>query len=131
MNKKGVETQYFRMFEIIMVAIVVLGILLFAKGVTESTDLEKEYLSRDLALVLDTIYASPGDVSYTYYLNKNKLDVAIQDGQVKVSENGLRPATYQYAGDSEVKTQNFDMPKPQEITITKRGKEIKIEGKTI
>ena len=129
MNKKGMETQYFRMFEIIMAAIVVLGILLFAKGVTEGTDLEKEYLSRDIALLLDTIYASPGDVSYTYYLDKNKLDIQIAKGQVIVSENGLRPATQAYAEDAEFKNLAFTMQKPQQITFIKKGKELKIEGK--
>lgn len=128
MGKRGNVKQFFVMFEVVFAAIIVLGMLLFVKGITESTDLEKEYLARDIALLLGTVYASPGDLSYTYYIPKNKLDIEISEGKVIVSDSGLRPASYNYAEDSEIKNPKFNMQKPKEITFIKTRNEIRIEG---
>ncbi len=129
MDKRGEADQYFAMFQIIIAAIIVLGVYLYAKNTVESTALEKEYLARDLALILDLIYASPGDLSYTYYMDKNKLDVKIAKGEVLISENGLKPAKYNYAENEDFRNPSFEMQKPKQLTFTKTGREIAIEGK--
>lgn len=128
MDKKGNIKQYFVMFELVFAAIVVLGMLLYAKGASESTDLEKEYLAKDMAFLIDSIYASPGDISYTYYLNGN-FDVSISKGKVAISENGLRPASYGYAENDMWKNPSFEFKKAKEVTFIKVGKELRVEGR--
>ncbi len=128
MEKRGVVKQYFVMAELLFVGIVVLGMILFSKGVSEGQDLEKNYLARDIGLILTTIYASPGDVRYTYYLEKNEFEIEISKGQVKVSENGLRPVTYSYAEDETMQNPTAKLQKPNQLTFVKKGKEITVES---
>ncbi len=128
MGKKGNVKQYFVMFELILVAIIVLGMVLLAKGVAEGKELEKQYLARDIALVMTTIYAAPGDISYTYYLEKKEFDIKISQGQVTISEDGLKPLSYPYAEDTMMQNPDFSAKKPSKITITKKEKKITIEA---
>lgn len=66
-NKKGISHEiFFNVFEIILAAIVVLALLNFIRSVVDSTIFEKNYLSRDLAILTNIIYGAQGDVVYTY-----------------------------------------------------------------
>ena len=69
-NKRGMTNElFFNIFELILAAIVLLSLLTFVKGVANQSIFEKNYLARDLASTVNTIYAAPGDVDYNYYEN--------------------------------------------------------------
>lgn len=128
MTKKGVVKQYFVMAELLFVGIIVLGMILFSKGAADGKDIEKNYLARDMGLLLTAIYAAPGDVRYTYYLQNDEFDIQISKGQVIISENGLRPITYYYAEDETMQNPDFKTQKPKQIIFVKKGKQVTIES---
>ncbi len=49
--------------------------------------LEKKYLSRDIALTLDAIYAAPGDVEYGYFMKDYNFFVEIRGSKVFIKES--------------------------------------------
>ncbi len=53
-------------FKFVFVAIVFLLMLKFVDDATNNTLLEKNYYARDFSLMLDTLYAAPGNVHYSY-----------------------------------------------------------------
>ena len=69
-NKRGggISTkQWFLMFAIFMAVLVSMTIYQRdIKGLIEGKTFEKNYLARDIALTLDSIYAAPGDVKFNY-----------------------------------------------------------------
>lgn len=66
-NKKAISNElFFNVFELVLAAIVILALYNFVNSVVESTIFEKNYLARDLAMLTNTVYSSPGDLSYTY-----------------------------------------------------------------
>ena len=66
-NKKAISNElFFNVFELVLAAIVILALYNFINSVVDSTIFEKNYLARDLAMLTNTVYSSPGDLSYTY-----------------------------------------------------------------
>ena len=66
-GKKGISDEvFFNIFELILAMIVIVSLLKFINDVSEQTIFEKNYLARDMALLINTLYTAPGDVSYIY-----------------------------------------------------------------
>ena len=69
-SKKGMTHElFFNVFELVLASIVLLAILYFIHDIANQTIFEKNYLARDLSVLLNTIYAAPGDVAYDYNEN--------------------------------------------------------------
>lgn len=84
-NKRGLEHElFFTVFEIILVAVIVFALLSFVNDVAKQTIFEKNYLARDLALLINTIYASPGEITYSYKENTNDFTFNFHDNKVEV-----------------------------------------------
>lgn len=66
----------------------VAGIDLFrdASRGLDRTLLEKNYIARDLAMAVEAIYASPGDIDYTYNLGSYRFKIDFIGGEVLVSD---------------------------------------------
>ncbi len=65
--KRGVSYDvFFNVFEFVLAFIVALALFNFVNDVIEQSIFEKNYLARDLALITNTLYASPGEVVYIY-----------------------------------------------------------------
>ncbi|MEK6947427.1 MAG: hypothetical protein AABX32_07515 [Nanoarchaeota archaeon] len=72
-NKKAISNElFFNVFELVLAAIVILALYNFINSVVDSTIFEKNYLARDLAMLTNTVYSSPGDLSYIYSENSGK-----------------------------------------------------------
>lgn len=108
-NKRGTLTLRQLLIHLGMLGIVVLVFFLlqsYVKSIEKDTEFYKLFLSRDLALLGDTLYAAPGKVDYTYSLNRLKLDnfkfefksLSTTDDKpvIRVEEGGLAKA-YPYA----------------------------------
>ncbi len=107
---------------LVVAAILVIHILLILKSVSSSNALEREYLAKDLALLLDTAYASPGEIEYIYAL-PGTLDIRIKENKVTVidREKGLE-ASYPFASNKEFTEQTFETDtRPRAIKISKSG----------
>ena len=66
-SKKGMDIElWFNVFELVIVFLVGLVLLDTVNSEAKGTAFEKNYLARDSALLINTIYASPGDIEYSY-----------------------------------------------------------------
>jgi len=90
LNKKAMTNQVYHILFQILIAITVYWTLQsYIDSVAEDTMFEKSYLSKDLALLTDTIYSSPGEVRYLYTNDKaelNKFEFEFSNQKVSVSE---------------------------------------------
>ncbi len=88
-NKKGISDEmFFNIFEIVLAFIVILSLFNFVTGVVKQTIFEKNYLARDASALVNTIYAAPGDLEYTYYENSkgNTFQFNFMQNKVEVYE---------------------------------------------
>lgn len=60
------EFAYFTTFEFFLAILVGLALLIYVKNVASGTLFEQNFLARDTGLLIDTIYASPGEVHVVY-----------------------------------------------------------------
>ena len=95
-GKKGISDEiFFNVFEIILAIIVIVSLLNFINDVSEQTIFEKDYLARDMALLINTLYTAPGDVSYTYNENAPKSKFIYEFSPNKVEVYGKEEALQQ------------------------------------
>jgi len=86
-NRKGISHDlFFNVFELILAFIVVLAIFQFITDVVEQTIFEKNYLARDLSLLVNTLYAAPGEVSYNYGEDLNSFILNFEESKLSVFE---------------------------------------------
>ena len=92
-GKKGAITEETYMMIInIVIIMIVWGILIYyVRAVGKNTLPEKIYLSKDIALLTNTIYSSPGNTFYIYSDSSNKIDLtkylySFKDSNVNIKE---------------------------------------------
>ena len=75
-NKKGTYTIGKMLMHLGMLVLATSIALLFiwAKSIEKDTEFQKIFLSRDVALLVNTLYSLPGKVEYTYSFNKLDLN---------------------------------------------------------
>lgn len=87
-SKRG--SEYFTMSWNVLVRLIVIFVIIFlpvfafVMQVTSSDYFEKNYLAIDLALLTDTILASPNDIIYVYPRNTKKFTFDIQENNIRV-----------------------------------------------
>jgi hypothetical protein len=102
MDKKGAvfnrETMFIVM-GVLVAAFATLGMLGSAQEILDRDALFKNYLARDLALIIDAVYASPGDIEYKYPVDpKHTFYVRVIPYVVEVSseQNFGKGETFDY-----------------------------------
>ncbi|MFA5141454.1 MAG: hypothetical protein WC471_00605 [Candidatus Woesearchaeota archaeon] len=107
-NKRGAEyLTYFMMIDIMLLLIVTASFGIFISNLSSSTTFERSYLARDIALLQESIYASPGDLEYSYQpatikeeswtgqpitkIDLQLFDFGIQPDSVKVMDTKTEP----------------------------------------
>lgn len=130
LDKRGTATITQTIIHLGMIALAVAaGILMFdyASSLKQNHDFEMLFLSRDIALVANTIYAAPGDVEYIYQGEKQGLSVFNIDFRpvsgtddkptVKMSYESASKS-YPYAKSSSAQ-ESFHMQNPKSIRLAK------------
>ena len=124
---------YFIAFEVFLAIIVMYALFSYIdrNTGTDSSIFEKSYLSRDLALLTNTIYAAPGNVFYIYKADKLRLprfDIGFSNQEVTISETGKDrlPFYYPYANDLFFSNPSLGLTKPSKIEFIKSGNDVKI-----
>jgi len=111
MNKKGMEERlYFWIFYFVVLIIVLLALFNYINNLSDKSAFSQDYLARDIALILNTVYASPGDIEVSYSIpEKTDFVFVIGDGLVIVRKIGdvLNERSYPYQEDKYVEN-NFD-----------------------
>jgi hypothetical protein len=92
----------FFLFEVLMVMVVLVALLSYVDSLRKSTLFEKNYLSRDIALTLDTLGTLPGNIFYlysNYRVNLSKFDIDFTNNLVSVNDKGQQSGmiSFQYA----------------------------------
>ncbi len=105
-NKSGFTHElFFNVFELVLALVVALALFQFINNVVKSTEFEKNYLARDLSLMVNTVYSSPGDVSYTYgeNLGGNSFSIKLEPNSVIVREKDSEvPIFYNFAENNNI-----------------------------
>jgi hypothetical protein len=121
LNKRGGHDLYFFIFGLIMIGLVAVAIINFKNRAENAETLDQRFLARDLALTMNTVYASPGSVVHTYKgagLDKFKeFDYNFRENTVQIS-NGEK---YSYATDSNFRQTNLRVQHPEQIVISNSG----------
>lgn len=133
LNKRGgVETEvYFFIFGIVIIILSGVMVTMWANNAIKSTYFEKSFLSKDLALLTNTILASPGNIVYTYYFDKaniSKFNYELENNAFIVSEAEKgTPIYYFYAEDrfrgGELKAV---LPAPKQLQLSLTGNDFEI-----
>ncbi|MBW2966385.1 hypothetical protein KY342_04750 [Candidatus Woesearchaeota archaeon] len=100
-GKKSQHELMFIVFQLLMIAAIFALLMLYVNSLREQTLFTKIALSRDLAFVVDTVYAAPGNLEYTYYateLNLSEFDYKFEKQNVNVLEKDL-PTLYPFGED--------------------------------
>jgi len=88
-NKKGISHDlFFNVFELILAAIVIIALLQFVNDVAEQTIFAKNYFARDMSLLVNALYAAPGDVAYIYNEDTSKFIFGFSNNKLTVYEQG-------------------------------------------
>tara|TARA_Y100000310_G_C20701313_1_gene830199 strand:+ start:6068 stop:6520 length:453 start_codon:yes stop_codon:yes gene_type:complete len=108
-GKKGVSHDlFFNVFELVLAFIVVLALLDFVGDVADQTIFKKNYLARDISLLVNALYAAPVKVEYNYVEDISRFVLDFSEGRISIYENDE---------ESEIKTfylfgENKDAPFP-------------------
>ncbi len=119
--------------ELVLFGMAVLCLLLIGFKLSETT-YEKNFIARDMALLIDTIYASPGDVEYVYdlsafYSKGMSFDLKIKDRHVTVYDSGYKnPYTYVFAVKEGEEIEDFEAEGPKAVRFLKKGGKISMEA---
>jgi len=113
MNKRGVaieERLGFWIFYGVILAIILLGLFNYINNLADKTTFNQDYLARDVAFVLNTVYTSPGDIEVSYFVPEKKDFVfIIGEGLVTVrkKDDVLNKKSYPYHEDMYIES-NLD-----------------------
>lgn len=103
-SRKGMEHEmFFTAFELMLVAVIGLALFNFINSAAAGSIYEKSYLSKDMALTVNALYAAPGEVVYNYNENVKLFILDFKPGKLEVyrkDEGQLPHAFYLYAEDT-------------------------------
>lgn len=95
-KKKGnlIETVLSPFFILLVILVVVFWPLLnYTTSLGSSSYFERELLTRDLGLLIESMQASPNDVELQYNVKTKQLSMIIEDGIVKAYPYDVKPET--------------------------------------
>ncbi len=135
MNKRGMEERlYFWIFYFVVLIIVLLGLFTYVNNIADKITFDQDYLARDLALILNTVYASPGNIEVSYSIpKKSGFLFIIGDGLVIVRKGNdvLNEKSYPYQEDKYVENNLGDGLKlrdPTVILFSKKNNVLEVSG---
>ncbi len=133
LNKRADTNLIYHILIQLLIAVMVYWILQsYIDSVAKDTLFEKHYLARDLALLTDTIYGSPGNVDYVYSNERaelNKFNFDFSDQRVKVSEIGAEQradVAYPYGEDLNLTIREHVVNSPNSMAFSKTGETFRI-----
>lgn len=145
LGKKGIveQIQFETIMELILAAIVAVALFVYVANVSSNALFEQNFMARDLGLLIDAIYAAPGNISCIYdttiaenkivfvkFFPETKFSFLFKDSVVNVftTESNLeKPAEYYFGTDSQIKFDPTDRLK-YNLILGKSKDELKISS---
>ncbi len=144
LGKRGAAEEFSILLigELILAAFVFLALLVYVRDVAGNYRFEQNFLARDIALVVDSAYAAPGNLEVSYDTARKEHNTilfgpqplfryAFDDSRVNVlSEqvlfNDLSKGTYYFGTDKNI---NLNKPEPfsGSVDLKKEGNDITIQ----
>jgi len=127
LNKKAREMTIEGLFKLISFVLIFAIAIFFASfiySLYQGTLFQKMYLSRDISLLITTVYASPGDITYRYSDDEGvikKFDYKFENSQVIIveSDSEAEEAKYAYVGNELIENELNTLRKPDVIDFEK------------
>lgn len=130
MNKRGVERSLFLVGEIVGAALVAVLLISNAMQWTSTERPYKEYLAKDIALSIDSIFASPGNIIVNYTSNLTDYSVNLTGNSVSIYNSDLEQSnkiTRKFVPSENIEVNEITLEKPKNIFFMKTGNEIFID----
>jgi N-acetylmuramoyl-L-alanine amidase len=126
------------LFELILVVLVLISLLGYVKSIEKNTLIQKSYLSKDLALLASTIYASPGNVNYVYMhpkIDLTQFRFSLDKSEVRVVEASDQiignPIYYPFAANDKIIFAGAQLANPYAILFRLAGDELRVSSSSI
>ncbi|MBI3052325.1 hypothetical protein HYY74_07800 [Candidatus Woesearchaeota archaeon] len=134
MGKRGESSlSYFvstNFVKIAVSAMIVVVLLLLVRAYANNSSTERQFLSRDTAMLIDAMLAAPGDVEYAYVLPSRRFDYKLGGGIVSVQDKRAGLSSEYFFAESErvafvpLETES----PPRELRFIKKGKELRVNA---
>ena len=123
----------FVLIQLILALAIYAALQNYVNSVEDDTLYEKIYLSKDLALFLNTLYAGPGEVNYVY--SNEKLDLSrfifdFKNQKVVVKETAEKaiPIKHPYGEDKNLEWMSEGVSNSDKIIFVKTDKKLEIKN---
>ena len=124
MDKRGVSRSMFLVGEIVGAAIIAVLLISNAMQWASTERPHKEYLAKDIALSIDSVFASPGNIIVNYTGNLANYSVDLTADSVKVYKEPNDGITRKFVPSENVEVNGITLKKKQNIFFKKTGNEI-------
>lgn len=130
-DRRGTQKTYFVLTELVLLLLIAVSFMAFVVQIGTSTLMEKNYYARDLALVLDTAYASPGNLHYVYEGNASKFIVAFEENRVGVRMPSDALGKEYWFADAGEGTLHEEFAEPEELVFISINDQILVRDNVI
>lgn len=144
-GKKAIQLSLWTLVEILILILIVLPLFVFITDVSKNRFFERSALSKDYALLINTVQSVPGDVFYSYShsgIDMREYDFLFSDNEISVANTkdpshtdiiaaGLSENTYPYYNDNSLaNVYDRKITAPQNIDMMKTKNSLQI-GKNV
>ena len=119
------------MIDLILLFLIAVGFLAFVAQVASSTLFEKNYLARDLALLVDTAYAAPGSVNYLYEGNASRFVLVFGSNRVGVRLQRDVVAKEYWFADAGQGTLSEQLDEPDDVVLVGINSQVLVRDRVI
>ena len=124
-DKRGAEEDTLSwIIELGLIALLFTTMLMLVHEVRTSTILEKNYLAREFALLLDTVYASPDSVKYVYDGDASDFIVLFEENRVKVREERDTLSKEYWFADAGEGPAEEELTHPDDVVFIERARKV-------
>jgi len=114
MFKKAQHELWFIIFQMVLISMIFVVLMSYVNNLSKSTFYEKDFLSKDLALVTDTLFLVPGNIEYRYALDwvTPNFEYRIHNSRVVVVEeidDKITTTSFSYGEDQFFKILSSDL----------------------
>ncbi len=110
----------------VFTALCAVSIIFAVQNYAANTSIEREYLAKDMAMMIDTLYSAPGDVEYDYLIPRPEFNFIIGKNYVIVKDHVTgKSSSYPYASSDDVTLVPFETKSPAKtLVMFKNGNQI-------